>query len=286
MAAADVAGYLAKESGRNRVHVYEPGDQALARRRGEMHWATLITQALDKGRLQLYFQKIVPVSLAHNGMLHGELLLRHIGDDGEVASAVTLLGGAERFHLMPLVDRWVLRNTLGLLKSHRERNGADAPVLCSINLSGATLADREFLDYARGEFERYAVPPRWLCLEITENAAIANFEEAIRFIRTLKQDGVHFALDDFGVGMSSFHALKKLPVDFLKIDGQFVRDMAQDPVDDAMVQAINHVGHVIGIRTVAEYVETEEVLNRLRTIGVDYAQGYHVHVPEPFPAQA
>lgn len=283
MSAADVAAYLAKESGRNRVHVYEPGDQALARRRGEMHWATLITQALEKGRLQLYFQKIVPIASPDTGGVHGEFLMRHIGDNGDAGSAGTLLAAAERFHLMPLVDRWVLRNTLGLLKTYLERNGATAAVQCAINVSAATFADREFLDYVRGEIQRYGIPPAWLCLEITENAAIANFEEATQFMHALKRVGLRFALDDFGVGMSSFYTLKKLPVDFLKIDGQFVRDLTRDAVDDAMVQAINHVGHVIGIRTVAEFVETEETLLRLRTIGVDYAQGFHVHSPEPFP---
>jgi diguanylate cyclase (GGDEF)-like protein/PAS domain S-box-containing protein len=284
LSAADVAAYLAKESGRNRVHVYEPGDKALARRRGEMHWATLITQALEKGRLQLFFQKIVPIARPAGGELHGEFLLRHVGDNGDAASAASLLAAAERFHLMPLVDRWVLRNTLGILKNHRERHGNRVTAQCAINISGATLADTEFLDYVRGELQRYGIPPAWLCLEITENAAIANFEEATRFMHELKRDGLRFALDDFGVGMSSFYTLKKLPVDYLKIDGQFVRDLTRDAVDDAMVQAINHVGHVIGIQTVAEFVETEETLQRLRTIGVDYAQGFHVHVPEPFPS--
>lgn len=282
MSAADVAAYVAKESGRNRVHVYEPGDTALAKRRGEMHWASLITQALETGRLQLHFQKIIPIARAPNGELHGEFLLRHLGKDGEIGTAANLLAAAERFHLMPLVDRWVLRNTLALLKAYQDRQGQTAIVQCAINISGATLADTEFLDYVRGELKRYAIPPAWLCIEITENAAIANFEEATHFMRELKRDGLRFALDDFGVGMSSFYALKKLPVDYLKIDGQFVRDLTRDAVDDAMVQAINHVGHVMGIRTVAEFVENEETMLRLRTIGVDYAQGYHIHVPEPF----
>jgi EAL domain-containing protein (putative c-di-GMP-specific phosphodiesterase class I) len=183
---------------------------------------------------------------------------------------------------MPSIDRWVFRNALTTMMRISSVNGRKALGMCSINLSGATIGDETFLDYVREQLERFELPRELICFEITETAAIANLERASRFIEELKEFGCHFSLDDFGSGMSSFGYLKHLPVDFIKIDGTFVKDMAEDPIDRAMVEAINNVGHVMGKRTIAEFVDSELVMKALSDIGVDYAQGYWLGKPKPF----
>ncbi len=281
MSAADVACYAAKDLGRNRVHVHEEGDLSLARRHGELRWVARLNSALEENRFQLYYQPIVPVRSAAGGREQYEILLRLVGESGELILPEAFLPAAERYDLMPKIDRWVVRAVCAAVG----RRLPDTPAQYSINLSGITLGDDQFLDFIQEQFRRSGVSPNRICFEITETAAIANLTRAINFIRVLRELGCRFALDDFGSGLSSFSYLKNLPVDYLKIDGGFVRDMLDDPIDDAMVQAINQIGHVMRIETIAESVESEAILQRLKEIGVDYAQGYAISPPQPFPGE-
>jgi EAL domain-containing protein (putative c-di-GMP-specific phosphodiesterase class I) len=193
---------------------------------------------------------------------------------------MAFIPAAERYGLMPQIDRWVTRTALATMAARRRISHSDET--CIINLSGASIGDDHFFDFIRGELAKTSAPKGTVCFEVTETAAIANLVKATRFITELKALGCLFSLDDFGSGMSSFGYLKHLPVDFLKIDGSFVRDMLSDPIDNAMVEAINQIGHVMGKRTIAEYVEHEGILMRLRELGVDYAQGYGIAMPKPF----
>lgn len=275
--AADAACYAAKESGRNRIHRYHEADQALLRRRGEMEWASRITQALDEGRLQIYCQYLEPLR-AGDGARHYELLLRMVDADDSVIPPMAFLPAAERYRLAAILDGWVLDQVIercaGMLERHPE-------VILSLNLSGASLGDQDFQALIRQRLNEHPRIAANLCLEITETAAIANLDNALQLISDLRVLGCRFALDDFGSGLSSFAYLRSLPVDYLKIDGTFVRDMHQDPVDAAMVEAIHKVAQLMRVRTVAEYVENAQTLEMLRALGVDYAQGYHIHSPQP-----
>ncbi|WP_235981430.1 EAL domain-containing protein [Aquipseudomonas ullengensis] len=280
---ADLACYSAKEKGRNRVHAFQPDDSELSLRVGEMSWVQRIHAALEEGRFRLYAQRIVAL---HGGEGdHLEILLRLHDETGQLVGPGTFIPAAERYGLMPLIDRWVVRNTFQALALHLQDEGA-RPLSCAINLSGASIGDSAFLGFLREQFSSQGIPPQLICFEITETAAIANLGDATRFINELKVLGCRFSLDDFGAGMSSFMYLKHLPVDFLKIDGSFVRDMLVDPIDRAMVEVINHIGHVLGKLTVAEFVESEAILAALREIGIDYAQGYVLDVPKPFELSA
>ena len=270
---ADAACFAAKEKGRNRVQVYRPEDTEVARRHGEMQWVPRILRAMEKGRLRLYCQPIVP--LRGGAERRCEILLRMLDEQGELIPPGAFIPAAERYGLMPQVDRWVVERALTTLEG---RLGAR---MCAINISGASLGDRDFLGFVREQLRRHAIPPGAICFEITETAAVVNLQEAANFIETLRAEGCCFALDDFGSGLSSFTYLKNLPVDFLKIDGTFVRDLVDDPLDHAMVRAINEIGHLMGVRTVAEFVEDETVLARLREMGVDYAQGFGIARPHP-----
>jgi diguanylate cyclase (GGDEF)-like protein/PAS domain S-box-containing protein len=277
LSAADVACYAAKDLGRNRIHVYEANDLELARRHGEMQWVSRITQALAEDRLVLFYQDIVAVEDGTGTPHSVEILVRMLDEQGELVPPGAFLPAAERYNLMPAIDRWVVQNCFRWLSS-QPRSGR---ILLGINLSGTTLSDDQFLPFIREQFERCQVPPPAVCFEITETAAIANLATASRFIRELRELGCRFALDDFGSGLSSFAYLKNLPVDYLKIDGGFVRDMLADPLDRAMVAAINQVGHIMGIRTIAEFVESRETLHALAELGVDYAQGWALGRPQP-----
>ena len=211
--------------------------------------------------------------------LHYELLLRMKDEHGQVVPPGAFLPAAERYNLSPRLDRWVLEAAFAWLTEHPQHLARLS--LCSINLSGHSLGDDEFLEFVVQRFSSSAVPPSKICFEITETAAIANFSRATHFIRALKRLGCPFALDDFGSGLSSFAYLKTLPVDFLKIDGVFIKDVVHDPLDLAMVKSINELGQVMGKRTIAECVENDEILSKLRELGVDYAQGYGVGRPQP-----
>ena len=282
LSAGDAACYMAKEKGRNRVQLYHPKDTELALRHGEMEWVGRIQDALTAGRFVLYTQRIVPVDVGQKSTRMFELLVRMIDERGEIVPPMAFIPAAERYNLMPQIDRWVTRTALATMAARRGK--AREGETCIINLSGASIGDERFLDFIRTELARTSAPMGSVCFEVTETAAIANLAKATRFITELKTLGCLFSLDDFGSGMSSFGYLKHLPVDFLKIDGSFVRDMLSDPIDNAMVEAINQIGHVMGKRTIAEYVEHEGILMRLREIGVDYAQGFGIAMPKPFEA--
>jgi EAL domain-containing protein (putative c-di-GMP-specific phosphodiesterase class I) len=213
-------------------------------------------------------------------------------EDGKLVQPGSFMGAAERYGLMPLIDRWVVRNAFALLADRLSSSAPFQLSSCAINLSGATFADDDFVEYVRRQFDIYRVPPEMICFEITETSAIADIASAKRFIQALKKLGCRFSLDDFGTGMSSFSYLKHLAVDFIKIDGSFVTEMLNSKMDRAMVEMIVHIAKVMGKRTIAEFVESEEILEALREIGVDYAQGYAIGKPSavtdmyPLPADA
>ncbi len=267
LGAADAACYVAKEQGRNRIHAYRPDDDAIARRHGEMEWIGRLNRALEDDRLQLHAQ---PIHSLHDGrVLHSKVLLRLRDVDGRCVMPMAFIPAAERYGLMPTLDRWVIRSVLARLADPAEA----ADRVYAINLSGASLGDETLAAYVRGAFADAGVDPARICFEVTETAAVANLAKASALMAELRSLGCAFALDDFGSGMSSFAYLKHLPLDYLKIDGSFVRDLLVDPIDQAMVEAINHIGHVMGLKTIAEFAEDAHILARLREIGVDYAQG-------------
>ncbi len=278
LSAADSACYAAKEQGRNRIHVYREDDVDLARRHGEMQWVERISRALEKNHFRLYYQPIVPIDGRLEGA-HYEFLLRLEDEQGEIVPPGVFLPAAERYNLSIRVDRWVVRESFAWLERHPER--MDALHQCSINLSGHSLGDEQFLAFITAQLEARKIPACKICFEVTETAAIANLVRATRFIKALKSLGCLFSLDDFGSGLSSFAYLKNLPVDILKIDGVFVKDIVDDPIDLAMVRSINEIGHVMRKTTVAEFVEDEAILEKLRETGVDYAQGFMVGRPRP-----
>jgi diguanylate cyclase (GGDEF)-like protein/PAS domain S-box-containing protein len=279
LSAADTACYMAKEQGRNRVHVHHEDDEALERRHGEMRWAVDLPRALEEDRFQLYFQQIVPVEGHKDEAEHYELLVRMEDEAGNMVLPGAFLPVTERYNLSGRLDRWVISTAFRWFADHPAH--LERLFLCAINLSGLSLGDEKFLAFVKAQFKKWRVPPEKLCFEITETVAITNLTDATVFIQSLKELGCRFALDDFGSGLSSFAYLKNLPVDFLKIDGIFVKDILDDPMDLAMVRSINEIGQVMGKQTIAEFVENDAILEKLREIGVDYAQGYGISRPEP-----
>jgi diguanylate cyclase (GGDEF)-like protein/PAS domain S-box-containing protein len=277
LSAADVACYVAKDAGRNRVHVYEESDIDLGERHSEMHWVSRIKLALEENRFILYRQSITSLQ-EDDSTEHYELLLRMHDEDGDIVPPGAFIPAAERYNLMNAVDRWVIDAAFKHI-SEIQQKGDEG--IYSLNLSGNSLNDDELPGYIQQKIGEYRIKTGQLCFEITETAAVFNLEKASRIIRSLKKLGCRFALDDFGSGLSSFSYLKNLPVDFLKIDGSFVKDMNTDPMNRAIVEAINQVGHTLSIRTIAEFVENQDIVNLLRDIGVDFAQGYHFCKPEP-----
>ncbi len=279
LSAADAACYVAKDMGRNRVHVHMADDEEIAKRQGEMQWVTEIESAIEEGRLYLHRQSILPLSEKDLELDHFEILLRMRDKKGKDIPPGAFLPAAERFALMPMLDRWVIRNTMIWLEDAQNRGKCLG--LCSINLSGHSLGDGGLKNFIIEHLRSHNIPAEKVCFEITETAAVSRLDQAIHFIAEMRDLGCRFALDDFGTGMSSFAYLKNLPVDFLKIDGSFVRDMLEDPVDCGMVESINQIGHLMGLKTIAEYVENDKIRQRLVEIGVDYAQGYGVARPGP-----
>ena len=279
---ADEACYMAKEKGRNRVHTFQPSDEVLAQRHGEMEWVRLIREAIEEQRLVLYSQQIYAVNDSAQQSVHVEILLRMRDRDGQLVPPMAFIPAAERYNLMPAIDRWIISSVFAHIAKQIQAGVKLGEPCFAINLSGTSMGDPLLADFIQQQLELTGIPPTWICFEITETSAIANLSSAVKLIDEVKQLGCLFALDDFGSGMSSFAYLKHLPVDFLKIDGSFVRDIATDPIDRAMVASINEIGHLMGLRTIAEFVENDAILHVLRDIGVDYAQGYGLAQPEPF----
>ncbi|WLH15530.1 EAL domain-containing protein [Pseudomonas hefeiensis] len=280
--AADMACYMAKEKGRNRVQVYHADDSELSLRFGEMAWVQRLHMALEENRFCLYAQEIAALGPGDHGGGHIEILLRLHDEAGRMILPDSFIPAAERYGLMTSLDRWVVENVFKIIRQCLNDSRQGPMAMCAINLSGTTIGDQAFLDFLRKQFVAYSIPPEMICFEITETSAISNLGSAIRFINELKSLGCYFSLDDFCAGMSSFAYLKHLPVDFLKIDGSFVKDMLDDPINRAMVEVINHIGHVMGKRTIAEFVETTQIEQALLEIGVDYAQGYVIERPQLF----
>ena len=278
MQAADTSCYAAKEAGRNRVHAWFDTDLAMRARHGEMQWASRLEQALDEERFVLYAQRITPLSNCRTG-LYAEVLIRLRDTDGSLIPPGAFLPAAERFHMATRIDRWVLKRAVQHIQALPELAALDT--LC-INLSGQSVGDRAFHRHAIDALaEAGSAVCQRICLEITETAAVTNMTDAAIFIEQARAQGVRIALDDFGAGASSFGYLKNLKVDLLKIDGSFIRDVIDDPLDDAAVRCFVDVARVVGVKTVAEFVDRPEVLQRVREIGIDFAQGFYLHKPEP-----
>ena len=275
---ADAACHTAKKSGRNRVHVYDPQDKHLASHQSQLEWATRISESIEKNYFMLYVQ---PIKALSGDIFSGnsyEVLLRLRYQD-ELVFPCTFLPAAERYNLMPQVDRWVVRNLFRWLSENPDKQFSIADV--SVNLSGLTLGDNEFPAFLREQFQRYDIAPEKICFEITETIAVTNLSTTLKFIEEFRTLGCSFSLDDFGSGFSSYGYLKSLPVDYLKIDGAFVKDMVESEIDRAMVESINRIGHVMGKKTIAEFVENDSIAELLQRIGVDYAQGYGISKPFP-----
>ena len=277
LSAADSACAAAKEAGRNRIHSFMENDIDLMRRRREMQWAARINNALEDNRFELFRQTIQPLQKEEDGA-HYEILLRMRDETGGIVAPGLFIEAAERYCITPSIDRWVIRNAFRWLVS--EADERERLVLCSINLSGQSLGDEKFLPFVVEQFQMSGLDATKICFEITETAAIASYSQANRFINALKELGCKFALDDFGTGLSSFGYLKHFPVDFLKIDGSFVKEILHDPIDREMVRSINEIGHLTGKQTIAEFAENEEIITMLRGMGIDYAQGYGVSEPK------
>jgi EAL domain-containing protein (putative c-di-GMP-specific phosphodiesterase class I) len=244
-----------------------------------MLWVSKIRHALKQNSFQLYQQPIIHVVKDSAIHPHYEILLRLKNNNGQIVTPDKFLGAAELYDLMPEIDDWVLRNTFTWMVENQRRVKTFSQI--ALNLSGQSISNKSFLDTVVRLLTETGVAAEKVCFEITETAAIANLELANKFIHVLKEMGCHFALDDFGSGMSSFAYLKNLPVDYLKIDGSYVRDLVNDPIDRAMVIAVNQIGHAMGIETIAEFVEDQATLGALAAVGVDFAQGNGIASPAP-----
>lgn len=283
LSAADAACYVAKNKGRNRVHVYQIDDTELAKQQGEMQWVSRIPKALEENRFRLYYQPIEPVAPAKNGLAkasHCEILLRLEDEFGKIVSPMAFIPAAERYHLMHKIDRWVIETLFQQLQKQLPQV-LERKRVFAVNLSGASLNDEHFITFVQEQFAITQIPPQLICFEVTETVAITNLAKAAAMMRQLKTTGCSFALDDFGSGMSSFAYLKNLPVDYLKIDGVFVRGILHDPTAAQIVEAIAKIAAVMEIETVAEFVEDRQILEKLQQLQVDYAQGYGIGRPEP-----
>lgn len=278
LGAAISACDLAKEGGGDRIQLYADLDETVRERKQEMLWVEKVNRALEEDRFLLHYQPIVPIC---NSSLdrHFELLIRMKDDNGELVAPGNFLPAVERYRLSGKIDRWVIQTAFSWLDAYREYLGLNYK--WGINLSGQSLADPELLDFVSGALEHYQIPPDRIYFEVTETAAVENMTNATKFIHALRETGCQFALDDFGSGLSSFAYLKNLAIDYLKIDGLFVRDMADNEIDCAMVKAISEVGQAMGMSTIAEFVENAETREKLEKIGVDYAQGYGIDRPKP-----
>ena len=280
MSQADLACYAAKDAGRNRIHVFSATDAEMNRRRSEMEWISHITHALEQGRISLAVQDARSLDATTPPKLYREMLLRMVDEENKPVSTATLISAAERYNFMPTIDRWVVKTVLGAIA----RGGL--PIreneFVAVNLSGTSLNDEKFLDFIREQIGQLPGDmPHHVCFEITETAAVNCITQARAFMEAVRAMGCKFALDDFGSGLSSLVYIKNLPVDFIKIEGSFVRDILTDPVDRAMVEAVCHIGQAIGATLIAEWVESEALLAQVKALGIDYAQGYAVTRHQP-----
>jgi diguanylate cyclase (GGDEF)-like protein/PAS domain S-box-containing protein len=273
---ADAACYIAKDKGRSRIHVYNSNGDEIAQRHGEMQWISQINQALDQNRFCLFAQSIEPLSASASTSY--ELLIRMLDESGKIIPPNTFLPAAERYDLISKIDHWVIKNAFEQL-SNNSQTLKDVNYF-SINLSGSSLTNPDILTFIIEQLDIHKINNK-ICFEITETSAISNYNTAIKFITTLKNLGCRFALDDFGSGFSSYGYLKNIPVDYLKIDGVFVKDIVDDPLDHAMVKSINDIGHVMGMQTIAEFVENESIKELLNEMGINFIQGYYVGKPCP-----
>jgi len=279
LSAVDTACYLAKEQGRNRIHIFRPGDEEIARRHGEMELTHRIRRAIKEDRFTLWQQPLQPLNETLQHIKACEIFVRMLDDQDQIVYPSVFIPAAERYQLMPEVDRWVIKAMFNAIQEGRLLN--DTQSYCFINLSGQSLGDHDLLQLIIDHLNTVSVAPERICFEITETAAIANLAHAINFVTVLESRGCCFALDDFGSGLSSFAYLKNLAVDFIKIDGHFIRDMVHNPVDRTMVEAISKIGHVMGIQTIGEFVEDTATRDALKLAGVDYAQGNGIAKPKP-----
>jgi len=286
LATADATCYEAKSKGRDRVQVYRPKDRSIGDQSAELQMVSQINHAFEIGNFRLYRQKIIAIGAGSDDAPHYEVLVRMLDQAGNLIPPSGFMPAAERYNLLSSIERWVISSLVEFL--HQEHAGGAIPheataytnAFYAVNLSGVSINDNSFPEFVRKLLTRFNLPRGLLCFEVTETTAISNLTKAAQLMHELKAMGCRFALDDFGIGMSSFAYLKYLPVDYIKIDGVFIRDMAVDPMDHAIVEAINRIAHILGLKTVAEFVEEETTLEHLRTLGIDYAQGYFIAKPE------
>ena len=278
---ADSACYVAKNAGRNIVHLYNENDTVVQQHRGEMQWVQKITQALAENRFTLYCQAIQPLVAQADHVSHFEILIRMQDEQGNLIGPQNFIPAAERYQMMSAIDRWVIKNAFTALVEHNTTQ--QRQWFFSINLSGQSLSDTDLLQFIITTQQELALDPHSICFEITETAAITKLSNAKNFISRLKKLGFRFALDDFGSGMSSFAYLRELNIDFLKIDGAFVKQISQNRIDYAMVSSINQIGQLMGLQTIAEFVENDSILQLLKDLQIDFAQGYCIDIPKPLP---
>ncbi len=277
---ADLACSLAKEGGRNRTHVFKKNDENLLTHENQMQWVSRINIGIEENRFLIYRQKILPLQTTES-IAHYEILLRLKDTNGDIISPFHFIPAAERYNLMTKLDRWVVKTTLeklALIQATQPHNFFS----CSINLSGQSFCEEGFSRFVIEQIKKSGLAAENLCFEITETAAVSNMLKTVEFMENLKAIGCQFSLDDFGSGMSSFTYLKNLPVDYIKIDGYFVKTMLENKIDKAMVKSIHQIGNVMGLKTIAEFVENDAILNELKNMGIDYGQGYGIGKPEPF----
>ncbi|MDJ0897838.1 MAG: EAL domain-containing protein [Xenococcus sp. MO_188.B8] len=281
---ADAACCVAKDKGRNCVHIYHQQDCEVSKNRSEKQWVTRLNIALEENRFCLYAQKIIAIDNDVN-IKHYEILLRFIDESGKLISPDSFIPAAERYNLMPMIDRWVISNFLTSYELYWQAKNQQiltySKELYAINISGTSINSKQFRTFLQEQFTYHNIPPQTICFEITETAAISNLNNAASFIEELKELGCAIALDDFGSGMSSLSYLKKLPIDYLKIDGSFVKNIANDRIDYATVECFNNISQIMNIKTVAEFVENDEILQKIQNIGINYAQGYGIDKPQP-----
>ena len=282
LAAADDACFLAKEEGGNRIKIYSISDIRFLKRRGEMQWISKLTQALEEDRFVLYYQLIEPLTAKPVNQFKCELLIRMLDTDGSLIMPLDFIPAAERYNLMHAIDKWVITKAIQSFTKLSQKFGLkDSDFNFSINLSASSLNNDILYDFIKNEINTYDIPASSLCFEVTETTAIENLTKATSLMRELQKIGCTFALDDFGSGFSSFSYLKDLPVDYLKIDGAFVKDINSNKINYTMVESINKVGHVMNIKTIGEFVANSKIKDALKGIGVDYAQGYEINKPQP-----